>query len=268
MPVTDPEIALVISITGAFESAGDPYVGVAGDYDGMGISCGVLQWNIGSNSLQPLVLAVGEAMVRRTMPLHGARMWNACSVAPERGCEIVRGWQAGAVLPGDVVGELRALMGSAEMREAQRGRIRVTAERADQVATGWARDRGQPARTTQELVWFFDVLTQNGTMRGIGYADVEVFLALSGEAGAASIICDWLDAAATDWWGREDCLKNAALWRDAAPGASFDLLVLSYLRARAATHPRAPGVVMNRKGSIAMWRGYVNGALFDFSDQF
>lgn len=267
MPVTDREIELAIAVTGRFESSGDPYVGVAGDYDGMGASLGVLQWNIGSNSLQPLVLGVGEAVVLGAMPLHGARLWSACNAAPDQGCEIVRGWQTGAVLPEDVADELRALMGSPPMREAQRGRIRAMAERADQLATGWARDRVQAERTTQELIWFFDVLTQNGSMRGIGHADVEAFTAESGEDGALAAICDWLGAAGTDWWGRVDCLKNAELWR-AAPGGSFDLLILSYLRARAATHPRARGVVMNRKGAIAMRRGHVNGALFDFSAQF
>ena len=268
MPVTDPEIALVISITGTFESAGDPYVGVAGDYDGMGISCGVLQWNLGSNSLQPLVLAVGEAVVRQTMPRHGERMWRACRAAPELGCAMVREWQTGAALPAAVVDELKALMGSPQMRQAQHRCVAATANRADDLAAGWARDRGQAGRTTQELVWFFDVLTQNGGMRGLGYADVEALVKASGEAGVRAIICDWLGAAAPDWWGREDCLKNAALWREAVPDASFDLLVLSCLRARAATHPRARGVVMNRKGSIAMRRGFVNGALFDFSDRF
>jgi hypothetical protein len=233
----------------------------------MGVSCGVLQWNIGSNSLQPLVLGVGEAVVFQAMPLHGPRMWSACNAAPDQGCAIVRGWQTGAALPADVAEELRALMGSAPMRERQRGRIRATAERADQLAAGWARDRGQAERTTQELIWFFDVITQNGGMRGIGYADVRAFVDEMGVDGALAAIRDWLGAAGPDWWGRADCLKNADLWTQ-APSGSFDLVALSYLRARAATHPRARGVVMNRKGSIAMRRGYVNGALFDFSDRF
>ena len=55
MTVTNDEVAVAISVTGTFENSGDPYLGVTGNFDGMGISCGVLQWNIGSNSLQPLV---------------------------------------------------------------------------------------------------------------------------------------------------------------------------------------------------------------------
>jgi hypothetical protein len=48
MAVTDDEINKAVAVTGRFENAGDPWSGVTGDFDGMGISCGVLQWNIGS----------------------------------------------------------------------------------------------------------------------------------------------------------------------------------------------------------------------------
>lgn len=46
-----------LALTGSFEtSAGVPecYCGLAGDFDGMGISYGVLQWNLGQGTLQPL----------------------------------------------------------------------------------------------------------------------------------------------------------------------------------------------------------------------
>jgi len=46
-----------LALTGAFEtSTGFPdcFCGLSGDFDGMGISHGVLQWNIGQGTLQPL----------------------------------------------------------------------------------------------------------------------------------------------------------------------------------------------------------------------
>jgi hypothetical protein len=46
-----------LALTGAFEtSSGFPecFAGLAGDFDGEGISFGVLQWNIGEGTLQPL----------------------------------------------------------------------------------------------------------------------------------------------------------------------------------------------------------------------
>ena len=48
-------VKAAVAITPGFEVSGDPYLGVSGDFDRMGISCGALQWNIGSNSLQPMV---------------------------------------------------------------------------------------------------------------------------------------------------------------------------------------------------------------------
>src|SRR5207249_4901557 len=47
-----------LTLTGAFEtSAGIPdcFAGLAGDFDGMGLSFGVLQWNLGQGTLQPLL---------------------------------------------------------------------------------------------------------------------------------------------------------------------------------------------------------------------
>jgi hypothetical protein len=46
-----------LALTGAFETTAafpDCFAGLAGDFDGEGISFGVLQWNIGQGTLQPL----------------------------------------------------------------------------------------------------------------------------------------------------------------------------------------------------------------------
>jgi hypothetical protein len=268
LSANDQEIELIVAVTGAFETSGDPYSAVAGDFDGMGISCGVLQWNLGSNSFQPIAREVGQAVVLRTMPVYGVELWSACNATPDLGCEIVRRWQTKAALSTRAATELKSLMDSPEMRRAQLLRIAAVAQRADDLAAGWARDRGQTQRTTQELIWFFDVLTQNGSMRGVGYKDVQAFVASSGESGATRVVCDWLESSPPTWWGREDCLRNAALWRGSLAASQLDLFVLSYLRASIASHQRARGIVMNRKGSIAIKRGYVNKSYFDFSDRF
>lgn len=47
-----------LALTGCFETGKDfpdCFVGLSGDFDGQGISLGVLQWNFGQNSLQPLL---------------------------------------------------------------------------------------------------------------------------------------------------------------------------------------------------------------------
>jgi hypothetical protein len=58
-----------LALTGSFEtSAGVPdcYCGLAGDFDGMGISYGALQWNLGQGTLQPLfsdMIAAHEGVI-------------------------------------------------------------------------------------------------------------------------------------------------------------------------------------------------------------
>jgi hypothetical protein len=52
-----------LALTGAFEtgkSAPECFCGISGDFDGQGISFGVLQWNFGQGSLQPLLLEMIE----------------------------------------------------------------------------------------------------------------------------------------------------------------------------------------------------------------
>lgn len=62
LPVSSPADAPLgqrcLALTGSFEtSTGIPdcYAGIAGDFDGQGLSFGALQWNIGQGTLQPML---------------------------------------------------------------------------------------------------------------------------------------------------------------------------------------------------------------------
>src|SRR6185312_11608159 len=85
---------------------------VSGDFDGQGVSLGVLQWNIGSGSLQPIVRRVGQPAVMATMSRFGRDLWEACNTDITRGLAIVRGWQSGSRLRPEVVAELKAFLRS------------------------------------------------------------------------------------------------------------------------------------------------------------
>jgi hypothetical protein len=58
-PLADAPLAQrCLALTGTFETsamAPECYAGLAGDFDGQGISFGVLQWNLGQGTLQPLL---------------------------------------------------------------------------------------------------------------------------------------------------------------------------------------------------------------------
>jgi len=267
MGITSDDIKILTSLVGRFENGSEPYQGATGNFDGQGISCGVLQWNIGQQSLQPMIREAGEQTVLSAMPQFGRAMWKACNASIQQGLAIVATWQTNNVLLSAPKKELRAMMGSPKLRELQDTRIRKVAETAEAYAAKWATARTGGGRTRQELVFFFDVVTQNGSMKDLGFADVRAFKAAAGTDRADDLVCDWLARLNANSWGHKDAHKNAALWRGKASGAELDLLVLAYLRSQKSTF-RARGDVLNRKGTIAMRRGNVHGTLYDLADLF
>lgn len=264
MTISADEIKVLTGITGTFESSGDPYQGVSGDFDGQGISCGVLQWNIGQGSLQPLVRAAGRDAVLSTMATFGQEMWTACNASLNQALAIVRSWQDGTALRPGPRSELKTFMGSPAMRLQQDAAIRKVGAKAETLADRWAADRGAGARTLQGLAWFFDIVTQNSSMKDLSFADVVAFKAAAGPDRADDLVCDWLAATTDVFAGKKDCHKNALLWRDAASGEALDLLVLGYLRSQKSIL-RWRGDVLNRKGTLAVRTGWVHGKKFDLA---
>ena len=251
-----------IAITCGFETEGDPFEAVSGDFDGMGISCGALQWNIGQGSLQPMVLAVGEAEVRRVMPRHGADFWRACNAPVREGLRIVRGFQTGTRLSAHAKAEIRSLMGSAAMRRQQKDRISTIARRAADLANDWARAGGAVGASKRHFLWFFDLVTQNGGLEGLTFEQVDAFIRLNGRDRADDVVCDFLARASGSSGHVRDARANASRWRGAADAERLPLLVASFLRSGTA-NPAFRHVVLNRKGTIAMGGGQVNGVAID-----
>ncbi len=253
-----------VAITCGFEVQGDPYVGVTGDFDGMGISCGALQWNIGQGSLQPLVTAVGETAVRAAMPQLGSDMWRACNAPVRDGLRIVRTFQNGNRLSAKARTELTAVMGTEAMHAQQDKRIGEKAARAFGLAADWARESGGSAPSKRQFLWFFDIVTQNGSMEGVTAAKVLSFIQANTPQRADDVVCDFL-AGRTGTSGHvRDAHRNAALWRNRADADRLPLLIASFLRSETAS-PTFRTVVLNRKGTIAMGVGQVNGTPRDFS---
>src|SRR5690349_20989149 len=120
MPSLSSEwLKTALEVTGGFETDGNPWAGVSNDFDNMGISCGILQWNIGQGSLQPIVKACGLSAVQKYMPVHGNELWSACQKTITEGLTIVRGWQPNKKFKLEVLNELRTLFGSDEMVDQQ-----------------------------------------------------------------------------------------------------------------------------------------------------
>lgn len=78
-PVTSYKLSTLekaIAITGRFE--GNGYGNITGDFDGQGLSLGILQWNIGQGTLQPLLreMNLNHNMATRSILLDSYNAFN------------------------------------------------------------------------------------------------------------------------------------------------------------------------------------------------
>lgn len=253
-----------LQVTGSFETDGDPWSDVTGNFDDEGISCGVLQWNIGQGSLQPMVKAVGLSVVTQFMPNYGSQFWQACNALIPAGLAIVRSWQINHRLNPAVEAELRAFMGCDAMKGQQRLAVAGVAKQAERLATTWAQDARSAPPTLHEFCWFFDLVTQNGGLKGLTYADVQAFISQHAAGQAVVKVCEWLGAVSNQIAGWRDARKNCVAWAGVSDKAQVDLLVLSYLRVQKSLAAWRYDA-MNRKGTIAVKFGTVHGEAVNFS---
>jgi len=264
MPVSDDFLTAGLKITGHFEDSDDPLAAVSGNFDGMGISLGVLQWNIGSNSLQPIVKTLGKAAVTSTMPRFGEDLWRACNTTVAEGLAIVRAWQPNNKLPRAVFNELKSCVRSQPFQGQQLKAARKVGNTAWATAVDWAQKQGRETATKREFCWFYDVFTQNGGLKSLTLKKVRDFTEIHGADSADELICDWLAARTDDSRGAIDSRKNAKLWRDVVPQPKLFLFVASFLRT-AEANPQWQSDVMNRKGAIALGVGWVHKEKHDLT---
>jgi hypothetical protein len=249
-----------LAITGRFETAGDPFTAVAGDFDGQGLSCGVLQWNVGQGTLQKLAKAAGRDAVMAHMPVYGTAFLAAIESPRADALALVRSWQTRNVLHADVKRELARFCACPAMRAQQIVAARPIADAAWRDTEIWEAARGGvPGK--QSFCWFFDLRTQNGGVAGISIAEIGRFLT---QGGGPHAISGWLAARGPAQFGYRDCRRNALLWHEPVPDCDLELYALSYLRALKCAKA-SQGAAMNRKGTIAQTQGWVNGAMIDLT---
>lgn len=162
----EPVAQRCLALTGAFEtSTGVPdcYCGLAGNFDGQGLSFGVLQWNLGQGTLQPLLLdmftghhAVAASIFHEqlddlTNVLQSSReeqlRW-AASIQDPRRCTVFEPWQ----------GFFKALGRTPEFQEIQVEH----AERIRRNAASMCQRFG--VNSERALALMFDICVQNGSI--------------------------------------------------------------------------------------------------------
>ncbi|CAB3751782.1 hypothetical protein [Paraburkholderia humisilvae] len=255
MNVPQNWIQLALSTTGHFEDATHPFSAVTGNFDGMGISVGVLQWNIGSGSLQPLVLGMNPNDVKAMCPNCGDDLLRACEARPSDGLAIVSAWQIGSQLKPPVLADLKALAQSSNFVAQQVKAATHVAQNAYDTASSWYQSWALQL-DPQAFCWFFDVYTQNGGLADVTPAQVDSFIG-GDSAHAVNTVCTWLSARQAFEHGAKDSIRNATQWKNVS-GPPTRLFIASYLRSqKSKLEWRAD--VLNRKATIAVGNGWVHG---------
>ena len=228
-------------ITGAFEGSG--YGNVAGNFDGQGISAGMLQWNYGQGTLQnkilhPFIKRHGEleldnhfpGMVSHTayMPPKQAVRYASVKMLDDK--KLKRQWDAA----------WREFMFSSRVQELQ-------LEAAEELANkAWAYCEQHDMKSIKAFCWFFDIVVQNGSLKG---AEKPLFL----ESYPEEILADAKGF-------------NLEVWRKIETDKETKTLFI--WTCDRVTRNKWASDVIARKGTIAHGTGYVHGNLYNLDDIF
>lgn len=250
-------LELCLHVSGGFESGSGPsYTTVSGNFDGMGISCGILQWNAGQNTLQALVVQIAGLMgwdkaksffssdIQAFSNLRGADAVAWC----------VNHYIASGSTNVDPGAKLR-WQNFLSQPESQAAQISMASNgvlgSAKRLVGTYCPDF---VGNNRPYCFFFDVITQEGGMTS-GHHTVPPL--------PAGSVPDVSDAIALAQVNNATC---AALWQAALPGDNEAALLLHYGYARAAlAKPQYVWDACSRRGTIACRQGIVHGAHIDFT---
>lgn len=237
----DKWLDLALEITGAFEGKG--YGQVTGNFDKMGLSVGILQWNYGQGSLQNKILkpylaqhgSIDKLGIFPKPIEHSAHMSNSQGVAfavremntskNKVKAEWAKAWEKFMLLP-EVI----------QLQKKAAGNVQKSAL---SLCSKWG------MITPRAFCFFFDVVTQNGSMKSVSKPTPNDDLIKKYIAEANS--------------------QNKKIWaKKSLTDEQKILFQAAYLRARL-SNPTYFQDVFSRKGTIAMGEGYVHGKVWKYN---
>jgi len=260
-------LRIVLSFESSSSNIDDAYGKVTPNFDGNGISVGLLQWNIGMGSLQSLVKQVGKNTVLETMPKFGEEFWKACNIKKADGLKIVNSWQINdSVVKDEQLKELVSFLNAPNVKEAQYNEALKQGRVAYTTAAKWAKElRQSDSVTFKEFVYFLDLYTFNDGLKGLWVKDVNNFTASN--AAPKDTILTWLNTRGGDLFGLKDAKDNVKEWgKMTIASPELELFILGYLRALISngTHGRFKADVLNRRGTICLGKGTVHRDHYNF----
>lgn len=247
LPTVD-RLSKAISITGPFEGRG--FDQVTGNFDGVGLSLGFLQWNLGTGSLQNVLLrpfiehygsidelGIFPGPIDFVAKMNGkdAVHWATTTCLYGKDFKTVKGpwaraFQKWLVLP--------------EMILIQRAGIKGIGNKAEELAR-----TDLLSASLRAFCFAFDVITQNGSMKGVKLQRPDVDQALKhvdNDGGTSRDV--WRKAILSD--SRND--EQIALFNTAVARAKL-------------ARPEYVQDVIYRKGGIALGTVFFRKQLFKFN---
>ncbi|MGZ8154518.1 MAG: peptidoglycan-binding domain-containing protein [Burkholderiales bacterium] len=163
-----------LALTGAFETGvgvPDCFCGLSGDFDGQGLSFGVLQWNFGQGSLQPLLRDMADKHPQVTKAIFGSH-YDAFREALDASQDELMTFARSVQHPvKHTVFEPWRGLAKAMGRTPEFQQIQVTyADRGFQQALGMCRQ--YELWSERAVALMFDIVTQNGSISRITRAQI------------------------------------------------------------------------------------------------
>jgi hypothetical protein len=254
----DEWVMKAAEIIATFEGNGVDWSNPVGNFDGAYLTCGLMGFTWKYNNQPPMIKEFikrhGADALIRLMPKCGSEYIRAANLGESGGSYIVKKWSSGYKVLEPYKSELAAFWGSPGMIEIQKEKIMEmmgTWGTKKMLETQAYFKMSEPK--FQHLVYWMDQATLNGTGKTPSFAD--------GEKVSINTVIDF--CATAGGYNQSDLRKNGTLWNkmiDSSPADEKLLWKMAYLRAKA-SKSEFMGTVINRRGTLALGKGYVNGSL-------
>ena len=250
-------LELCVQVTGTFEDNAPTYDAVTGNFDGQGLSVGILQWNAGSGTLQNLLVNIAATMTWPTMQTYfKSDIHQFALLKPADAIQwcVDHYLQEGStkVDPAAKVCWQNMLQQQASIDAQVAYATNTVLARAKVLASTYCPDTPTSTRAT---AFFFDLVTQSGGMQN-SRGKVEPIA-----AGVVPDVSDVLD------FTHENNLKVAGMWEVVVQSDPLAARLLHYAYERSKlSNPLYIWDALSRRGSIACRAGIVHETPVNFTN--
>lgn len=239
-----------------------PWANVTGNFDGAYLTCGALgfTWLYAEQPtlVKRFAQIYGQAKGKELMPQAWSDYFNYANMDISKSGPMISAWSNGAKVKSPYYKELTAFWQSPEMIKIQVERINETIHLYAIMHCMEMKDYLKlPAPVFMHYLFYFDQAVLNGQGKTVPIANHTTIT-----ENDVLLDCDRLHG-----FNQNDLRKNKKIWSEALDTATEDqkiLFKLGYLRAIRSRSEFIP-TVMNRRCSIALKKGYVNGELKTFN---